>query len=152
MKDLIALAPLQKRAWFNLIVFATTATLYSISVPLIAWHFHKTMSSASVPALGVFGLCGILGFSSFICNRRSLDEREELIDRRATMLGMTLFWQVFVLSSMGVWAVFSYIRHQTTVPVGFFPFLVWVGFIVFSVTQSVAILVQYERSASNDAL
>jgi drug/metabolite transporter (DMT)-like permease len=110
------------------------------------------MSSASVPALGVFGLCGILGFSSFICNRRSLDEREELIDRRATMLGMTLFWQVFVLSSMGVWAIFSYVRHQTTVPVGFFPFLVWVGFIVFSVTQSVATLVQYRRSANDDAL
>jgi len=152
MKDLIALAPLQKRAWFNLIVFATAATLYLVSVPLFAWHFHKTLATASVPALAIFGLCGILGFSSFICDRRNLDEREELIDRRATMLGMTLFWEVFVLSSMGVWAVFSYIRHQTTVPVGFFPFLVWVGFIVFSVTQSVAILVQYERSASNDAL
>lgn len=152
MKDGSALAPLQKLAWFNLIVFATGATLYLVSVPLIAWHFHKTLVAASVPALGIFGLCGILGISSFICNRRNLDEREELIDRRATMLGMTLFWEVFVLSSVGVWAIFSYIRHQTTVPVGFFPFLVFVGFIVFSVTQSVAILIQYKRSAGDDAL
>jgi hypothetical protein len=53
---------------------------------------------------------------------------------------------------MGVWATFFYIRHQADVPVVFLPALVWGGFIVYTITQSIAILVQYRRSASDDAL
>jgi hypothetical protein len=65
---------------------------------------------------------------------------------------MTLFWEVFVLSCMGVWAYLSYVRHQATVPVGFLPSLVATGGIVYYVTQSVAILVQYKRSGNDEAL
>ena len=65
---------------------------------------------------------------------------------------MRIFWQVFVLSCMGVWAYFSYILHQTRGLVGFLPFLVMLGFIVFMVTLSIAILVQYKRSAGDDTL
>jgi hypothetical protein len=53
---------------------------------------------------------------------------------------------------MGVWAYFSYILHQTRGLVGFLPFLVMLGFIVFMVTLSIAILVQYKRSAGDDTL
>jgi uncharacterized membrane protein len=52
---------------------------------------------------------------------------------------------------MGVWAVYN-IRHHTTVPVDVLPLLVLAGWIVYTVTQSIAILVQYKRSASNDSL
>jgi hypothetical protein len=38
------------------------------------------------------------------------------------------------------------------VPVDFLPFLVGLGGVVFWVTQSIAILVQYRRSASDDTL
>jgi hypothetical protein len=51
-----------------------------------------------------------------------------------------------------VWAVLSYVRHQTTLPVGFLPGMVIAGMVVFTVTQSIAILVQYKRSANDDAL
>jgi hypothetical protein len=53
---------------------------------------------------------------------------------------------------MGVWAYLSYVRHQATIPVGFLPFLVMLVSIVFWVTQSIAILVQYRRSAGDDTL
>ena len=158
MKDSIPLAPLQKLAWFNLIVFAGAVALYALAVPLLAWHFHRTLADAALPSLGMFGLCGIWGFGSrFLYDRRrratvKLDEREQFISQRASTIGMAIFWAAFVLSCMGVWAYFSYIFHQTTVPVGFFPLLVMLGWIVFMVTQSIAILVQYKRSAGDDTL
>jgi hypothetical protein len=158
MKDSIPLAPLQKLAWFNLAVFAAVVVLYSAAVPLLAWYFHKSLAVAAVPALGLFGICGLWGFGSyFLYDRRcrsrvKLDEREALIQQRAAMIGMALFWEVFVFSCMGVWAVLSYVRHQTTLPVGFLPGLVFAGMIIFTVTQSIAILVQFKRSGSDDAL
>jgi hypothetical protein len=158
MKDRIPLAPLQKLAWFNLVVFAAVVVLYAAAVPLLAWHFHKSLAAAAVPAMGAFGICGLWGLGSyFLYDRRrhapvKLDERESLIKQRAAMIGMLLFWEVFVFSCMGVWAVLSYVRHQTTLPVGFLPGMVIAGMVVFTVTQSIAILVQYKRSANDDAL
>ena len=152
MKDNVPLAPLQRHAWFNLSVFAVAVALYLMAVPFFAWHFHRTLAAATLPSLGVFGVCGLWGFAPLICDRRKLDEREALINQRAAAIGVVLFWEVFVALCMGVWAYLSYVRHQATVPVGFLPFLVMLGFIVFAVTQSIAILVQYKRSACDDTL
>ena len=158
MKDSIPLAPLQRLAWFNLIVFAVPVALYAITVPLLAWHFHRTLAEASLPSLGLFGICGLWGLGNrFLYDRRrrarvNLDEREALIYQRANMIGMANFWGVFVLLCMGVWAYLSYVRHQATLPIGFLPLLVFVGMIVWQVTQSIAILVQYRRSVGDDTL
>jgi len=152
MKDTVPLAPLQRLAWFNLIIFAVAVALYFMALSFFMWHFHRTLAAAALPSLGMFGVLGLLGIGDHICDRRKLDEREALINQRAMTLGMQIFWLVFVLSCMGVWAYFSYIFHQTTVPVGFFPLLVMLGWIVFMVTQSIAILVQYKRSACDDTL
>lgn len=171
MKDNVPLVPLQRWAWFNLIVFAIAVALYLMAVPFFAWHFHRTLVAVSLPSLGVFGVLGLWGFgqtgfgplggynsySTYFRDRRrrikvKLDEREVLINQRAATIGVVLFWEVFVLLSMGVWAYLSYVRHQATVPVGFLPFLVMFGFVVYMVTQSIAILVQYKRSAGDDTL
>jgi len=91
MNGRIPLASLQKLAWFNLIVFAIAVASYAIAVPLLAAHFHKTLAAASLPSLGMFGLTGLWGFGSLICDRRKLDERESLIKQRAMMAGFVLF-------------------------------------------------------------
>ena len=91
MNGPIPLASLQKLAWFNLIVFAIAVASYAIAVPLLAAHFHKTLAAASLPSLGMFGLTGLWGFGSLICERRTLDERESLIKQRAMMAGFVLF-------------------------------------------------------------
>jgi hypothetical protein len=158
MKDNIPLAPLQRLAWFNLIVFAIAVALYLMAVPFFEWRLHMTLTRAALPSLGVFGVCGLWGLGNyFLYDRRrsakvKLDERETLICQRAGTIGVVLFWEVFVLLSMGVWAYLSYVRHQATVPVGFLPFLVMLGFVVYMVTQSIAILLQYKRSTSDDTL
>ena len=158
MKDRIPLAPLQKLAWFNLIVFAIAVALYLMAVPFFEWRFHMTLAHAALPSLGVVGVCGLWGLGSYFLKdhqrraRVNLDEREALIYQRAGMIGVVLFWEVFVVLCMGVWAYLSYVRHQATIPVGFLPFLVMLVSIVFWVTQSIAILVQYKRSVADDAV
>jgi hypothetical protein len=156
MKDSIPLAPLQRLAWFNLIVFAVAVALYLMDVPFFAGHFHRTLAAAAQPALGLFGLCGIWGFGSFFLYDRKrrakvkLDEREELINLQAAAVGLAAFWLVFVALCMGVWAVLTYVRHQATLPVGFLPFLVIAGLVVQTVFQSFAILAEYKRSCGDD--
>jgi hypothetical protein len=157
MKDSVPLAPLQRYARFNLIVFAIAVALYLMAVPLFAWYFHKTLADVSLPSLGVFGVLGLWGFGNYFLydrqrHARSLDEREALIWQRTGAMGMALFWVLFVFACMGVWAYLSYVRHQATVPIGFLPFLVFAGCVVMWVTQSIAILVQYRRSAGDDTL
>ena len=158
MKENVPLAPLQRLAWFNLIVFAIAVSLYLIAVPFFEWRFHMTLGRSALPALGVFGVCGLWGLGNYFLKdhrrraRVNLDEREELIYQRAGTIGVVLFWEVFVVLCMGVWAYLSYVRHQAAIPVGFLPFLVMLVFIVFWVTQSIAILVQYKRSAGDDTL
>ena len=158
MKDSIPLAALQRFAWFNLIVFTVTVALYLVAVPALAWCFHRTLAAAALPSLGLFGLCGVWGFGNYFFYDRQrrtkvkLDERENSIYLRAGTIGFAVFWQVFVFLCMGVWAVLSYGYHRTTIPVGFLPFLVFLAGAVVWVTQSIAILVQYKRSAADDAL
>ena len=158
MKQSIPLAPLQKVAWFNLIVFAIAVALYLMAVSFFEWHFHRTLGAASLNALGMFGVCGLWGFGVYFNYDRkrrakaNMDEREQLISLRASMVGFAIFCEIFVVLCMGVWAYPSYVRHQTTVPIGFLPFLVMLCTIVFVVTQSIAILVQYKRSAADDTL
>jgi hypothetical protein len=87
-----------------------------------------------------------------LAGKVDLDEPEALIYRRAATIGVALFWVVFVLSCIGVWAYLSFVRHQATVPIGFLLLLVSAGMFVFMVTRSIAILVQYRRSAGDDTL
>src|ERR1017187_5617049 len=158
MKDRIPLAPLQKLAWFNLIVFAIAVALYLMAVPFFEWRFHMTLSRAALPSLGLFGICGLWGLGNYFLKdhqqraRVDLDEREALIYQRANTIGIALFWVLFVFSCVGVWAYLSFVRHQATLPVGFLLLLVFAGLIVWQVTQSIAILVQYRRSAGDETL
>jgi hypothetical protein len=158
MKDCVPPAPLERFAWFNLIVFATTVALYIVAVPGLAWYFHRTLAAAALPSLGLFGMCGLWGFGSYFLYDRKrrarvkLDERENSIYLRAGTIGFAVSWQVFVFLCMGVWAVVSYGYHRTTIPVGFLPFLVFLDGAVVWVTQSIAILVQYKRSAADVSL
>lgn len=158
MKNSIPLAPLQKLAWFNLVVFAISVALYLIAVPFFVWHFHRTLADAALPSLGMFGVCGLWGFGVYFnYDRRrhakvKFDEREEVIRQRAAAIGMALFGEALVFLCMGVWAFMYYVRHQAMIPTGFLPFVVMFGWIVFTVSQSIAILVQYKRSASDETI
>lgn len=144
------MSPLQKAAWFNLIVLGGTTVLYLAAVPLLAWTFDKPWSTVAVPATGVFGLCGLWGLDSlFFRPRRDglpiTDERDQAIQLRAWGAAMGTFWVLFVLAGVGSWAVMRYALHmqQVTVPVELFPGIVLAAMIVIFPVQSVVILHVY---------
>ncbi len=144
------MSPHQKAAWFNLIVFACTALLYLAVVPLLAWGFDKPLTTVAVPALGIFGLCGLWGFAGWFYRPRAdgtpvTDERDLAIQRQAWVAGMGLFWGVFVLTAVGSWAIMRYVwdMREVTLPVDFFPATVFVAMFLVVLTQSVATLHAY---------
>jgi len=153
--------PQQKAAWFGLIVIGGTLVLYGAAVPALSWWFHRTMAEAALPALGVFGLCGLTGFTALFYrtprggaqgHEPVMDERDWQLSRRAWTAGMVSFWLFFCIAGMGTWAYLYYLRglQWVTVPVGIFPFAILAGYIVFMLAQSLATL-HYYGWRSDDA-
>ena len=152
--------PQQKAAWFVLIVIGGTLVLYAAAVPALSWWFHRTIAEAALPALGVFGLCGLTGFTRLFYrsprggvkgNEPVMDERDWLLSRRAWTAGMASFWLFFCIAGMGTWAYLYCLRglQRVTVPVGIFPLTIWAGFIVFMLAQSLATLHFYGWKAND---
>ena len=139
--------PQQKAAWFTLIVIGGTVVLYTAVVPTLSWWLHRALTDVASPALGLFGLVGLTGFGGLFLRKSDsknvvMDERDHNLSRQAWGAGMRIFWLVFCTAGMGVWAYFYFLRGEEaiTVPVVIFPMMLFAGFIVFSVAQSLATL------------
>jgi hypothetical protein len=79
-----------------------------------------------------------------------VDERDQFVGLRAVLAGYSIFWVCFVAACMTTWGVLRYCKYQDTVSVDVLPLLVGGGMIVFMVSQSVAILIQYGRSRERE--
>jgi len=134
----------QKVAWFNLAVSAGAVLAYAALVPILG----------VLAAQAAFGICGLLGLSSLFHRRQEgqvvTDEREQLIAVRSQLAGLRIFWVAFVAACMLTWAVVRYHYDRSVVPVDVLPVLVMGGMIVFYVTQSIAVLIQYRRRGGRE--
>jgi hypothetical protein len=132
----------QKVAWFNLAVSGAAVLAYVALVPVLG----------AGPALGAFGICGLWGFSVLFHRRRKgqvvTDEREQLIAVRSQLAGLWVFWEAFVAACMITWAVVRYHYDRSVVPVDLLPVLVMGGMVVYGVTQSIAVLIQYRSKGA----
>lgn len=72
-----------------------------------------------------------------------MDERDQLIGRRAQLITYRIFWVCFVSACMITWYVVSEVNHGTLIPVFFLPAMVIGAAFVYLVCYSVAILIQY---------
>ena len=130
----------QKVAWFNLAVFGAAVVAYVVLIPFLG----------PLPALGAFGICGLWGLSPFFYRRRKsevlVDERDRLVNLRAQLAGLWIFWECFVAACMITWGVLRYWKQQYTVTVEVLPAMVFGALIVFCLIHSIAVLVQYGRS------
>jgi hypothetical protein len=146
--------PQQKAAWFTLIVVGATLVIYSAAVPTLSWWFHRSLSEAAIPALGLFGLLGLTGFARVFYRGPTggplgkepiMDERDRLLSTQAWSTGMAIFWIAFVFAGMAAWAWLRYARDlgRITVPVEIFPGIIGAGYIIFAVADSLAILHSY---------
>jgi uncharacterized membrane protein len=129
---------LEAQAWFTLAVIGLALATFGVLIPVLgAWR-----------AAGAFGLLGLLGVTPLFTLRRRgdtavvADERDRLIHSRATLIAFAVFWVAFVGACMIPWAVY---RKDGSVPVDLLPLIVLAGWVVFSLTQSAAMLVQYHQ-------
>ena len=135
--------PLYKEAvcWLVLVAvtFAVTATAYVVLMSFIG-------PIRAQGAFGFFGLLGLGGFLPLLYRKRGRvvvsDERDAQIAKNALIAGYSVFWLVFVLATMGLWAV-VYFGGHSTISVHVLPNLVFGGMVVWMTTRAVVIVVQY---------
>ncbi len=128
----------EKQAWFNLAVVGLAMATFFVLLPLFGVQ----------RALGAFGWLGLLGLSPLFYRAKKgnsqvvSDERDYLIQSKAGLIAYSVFWMVFVGGSMGVWALY---RDHGYISVDILPVFPLVGWVVLTLVQSVATLVQYGR-------
>jgi len=126
----------EKQAWFNLAVLGLAFATFAVLAPFAGVQ----------RATAAFGWLGLLGFSPIIYvsrkrNRQVVaDERDQAIQARTSVIAYSVFWVVFVGGSMTVWALF---RDRGSISVNVLPLFPLVGWIVLTLVQSVATLIQY---------
>jgi hypothetical protein len=133
------MSAVQRYAWFNLTVIGATVVIVAVLVPFLGPY----------RATGGLGFLGLLGLSYFFIRPRAgqivTDERDLAIQRRSRMVAYSVFWVVFVLT-----AVFGspwYFGTNGAVPVNVVRLSVAAAWILVETVSSLAILVQYARSA-----
>ena len=133
---------LQRYAWYNLVVIGLAGLCVVIFYPFLGGR-----------ALGCLGLLGLLGLSPILFRKKPgqvcYDERDRLIQLRATTLAYAIFWVGFTqAAAIGSMAVYG---GNGSVPVKVVQMSVFVSLMLFLAVQSVAILIQYARDARGDA-
>jgi uncharacterized membrane protein len=123
---------------FNLLVISITLALFLAAVPMIGF----------ARAGGMLGFIGLLGFGFLFYYRRGnevvADERDRAIQQRAFHIGFAIFWVLFVLGCVGTWFA---VGDNGSIPVRFLPIFMYFAWIIWQGAMSIAVLVQYHRSA-----
>ncbi len=131
---------MQRFAWFNLGVIALTM----VAILLL-------LAFAGKAAVGAFGILGLIGLSPLFLRRRkvqvTIDERDQVIQRRSWMIAYVVFWLAFVLAAVLLApAVYG---QEGVVPVWIVQASVFAGFMIVYAVASVAILVQYAGGSAS---
>jgi hypothetical protein len=131
----------QKHAWFNLAVVALSVLTVAALMPVLGPR----------RAMGGLGLLGLMGFGVLFYRKRPgrvvADERDAQIRLRSLMLTSALFWIVFVETC--VFVPWFYYGEGGAVPVVVIQASVVVAWIIITVVDSVATLVQYARGGAD---
>jgi hypothetical protein len=135
----------QKIAWFNLIVMTVSLLLTAAAVGTLAAIIGMP---AALGGLGFLGLCGLVGFEPILFRKKQgqstvdFDERDLLIDRKATLGAFAVSYVYFVGVCMIIWFV---VGSGGVIRVVVLPLIVAGGFITSQLVRSIALLVQYGR-------
>jgi hypothetical protein len=133
----------QKIARFNLIVILIALILSIIAVSVLYFVFGLPMRRA-VGGFGFMGICGLMGLSPVLYkkegNKVSFDERDLMIQRKASLGAYSIFWFLFVLSAM---IPFFVLGPKGMVSVKYLAAMVFGGGIIVGLVQSIITLGAY---------
>ena len=142
----------QKSAWFILIVIIVSLLVTGAAVGTLAIIIGMPRA---LGGLGFLGLCGFVGFEPVLFRTRrgqstiDYDERDLLIDRKATLGAFAVSYVYFVGVCMTIWFV---VGSGGVIRVFVLPIIVVGGFITSQIVRSVAILVQYGRGKGDGTI
>lgn len=136
----------QKIAWFNLIVIAVVFTAAAITIGILNAVVGMPRALAG---LGLMGFIGTLGFAPLIFKAKKgqvdFDERDQIIQRKASVVAYSVFWLTFVAGGMIPWLILG----PVLIPLTVLPMMVGAGGILVVLVQAVATLIQYGQADRN---
>lgn len=133
----------QKIARFSLIVIFIALTLSVIAVGVLYFVVGLPIQRA-LGGFGFIGICGLTGLSPILYKKErgkvSFDERDLLIQKKASLAAYSIFWFLFVLAAM---IPFFILGPRGTISVKYLPAMVFGGMVTVMLVQSIVTLEQY---------
>ena len=127
----------ERHALFNAIVASAALVLFAALIP----------SVGPVRAQAGFAVLGLTALGRIFYRRKEArivtDERDQHIAMRALQIGFAVFWVIFV---EGIVAAYFIRRSSGMISISVLPFIVWMGWAVFQLAHSAALLILYRRS------
>jgi hypothetical protein len=142
-KERICINTEEKAAWFTIVV----CTLSLIGFAILYSLYGSPVAFAAFSVLGFTGFTPILFRPRKGDPRTSIDERDRLILRKATVAGGMSSYVIFVLVSMGVWFV-QFSQGNREIEISILPFVVLCGGVTLFLTRSIALIVLYRGEGS----
>lgn len=134
---------LQKIARFNLIVILTALALSAVAIGVLYFVVGLPLQRA-LGGFGFIGICGLAAFSPLLYKKESgkvnVDERDLLIQKKASLGAYTIFWCLFVLAAM---IPFFVLGPDGTVSVKYLASMVFGGMATVILVQSIVTLEEY---------
>lgn len=137
------MSQLQKYALWNLCVMGLGMVLFAASIPFVGLK--------GAPAC--FSVCALWAFGAYILRTRrdgkvTMDERDRQIWGVSLAAGYAVFWLAFVFGCMIPAHIYGW---NGSMPVEILALYLPIGATIITVTQSVAILVQYACAGDSHA-
>jgi hypothetical protein len=133
----------QKIAWFTLIVIGLALGLSLAAVSVAYFGFGLPMRRAA-GGFGFMGVIGFLGLTPLLFKEKKgkveIDERDLLIQKKASLAAYSTFWVLFVLAAMVPWFI---IGPKGTITVNYLPWMIFGGMFVVMLVQAIVTLKQY---------
>jgi len=134
---------LQKIARFNLIIILIALSLSAIAIG-VAYFVVGMPIRRALGGFGFIGICGLTALSPILYKKEQgnvdFDERDLLIQRRASLGAYTIFWVLFVLAAM---IPFFVLGPDGAVSVKYLAAMVFGGMVTVGLVQSIVTLEEY---------
>lgn len=134
---------IKKIARFNLIVALTALILSVIAIGVVYFAIGLPIKRA-LGGFGFIGICGLTAFSPLLYKKESgkvsFDERDLLIQKKASLRAYSIFWFLFVLAAM---IPFLVLGPKGTISVQYLPAIVFGGMFIVTLVQSIVTLDEY---------
>lgn len=130
----------QKRAWLAVVTGTICVVGYLILIPLLGPKV----------AMAAFALFGINGLAPLIGRKESTDERDRIIQRRATLGGAMASYMIFVLGCVGTSLIAWAWLGKDQVPVYLLEAICLIGAITLVASHGAIVLALYRRHVEAD--